>query len=54
MQYTFSTKNTGLISDIDVLADRTGNSRSQMIAVLLQQAIKERNRKKLAKEKIHT
>ena len=46
MQYTFSTQDKNLIEEIDKLAERTGNSRSQMIDLLLHAAVKERNRKK--------
>jgi metal-responsive CopG/Arc/MetJ family transcriptional regulator len=53
MQITFtcSKDQFSLIEEIDEIANRDGRSRSGMIVLLLQQAVKERNRKrKNAKE----
>jgi metal-responsive CopG/Arc/MetJ family transcriptional regulator len=53
MQITFtcSKDQLPLIEEIDEIANRDGRSRSGMIVLLLQQAVKERNRKrKNAKE----
>jgi metal-responsive CopG/Arc/MetJ family transcriptional regulator len=44
-QYTFSTE-PEFIKEIDAIADRENRSRSEVIVLLLRQAIKERNRKR--------
>lgn len=54
-QESFTPSDTQLMVDIDELRAKNNNiSRSKMIDILLHQAVKERNRKKLAKEKSHT
>ena len=50
--FTCTEKDLELITSIDELADRDGRSRSGMIVLLLQQAVKERTRKRNAK-KVH-
>ena len=50
--FTCNEKDLELITSIDELADRDGRSRSGMIVLLLQQAVKERTRKRNAK-KVH-
>jgi metal-responsive CopG/Arc/MetJ family transcriptional regulator len=47
-QYTFSSKQE-LILQIDQIAKNTNRSRSETIVILLQQSVKERNRKRNAK-----
>jgi metal-responsive CopG/Arc/MetJ family transcriptional regulator len=47
-QYTFSSEQE-LILQIDQIAKNTNRSRSETIVILLQQAVKERNRKRNAK-----
>lgn len=48
-QYTFSTTEN-IIAQVDELANRDKRSRSVMIDILLQLAIKEKNRKRNAKK----
>lgn len=50
--FTCNQKDLDLISTIDELADKDDRSRSGMIVLLLQQAVKERLRKRNAK-KVH-
>jgi len=50
--FTCSRKDLELIDSIDGIAEKDGRSRSAMIVLLLQQAVKEKNRKKNAK-KLH-
>jgi metal-responsive CopG/Arc/MetJ family transcriptional regulator len=44
--FTCNERDMKLIADIDELADRDDRSRSGMIVLLLQNAVKERNRKR--------
>lgn len=53
-QEHFTPSDDQLVSDILEIANKERRSKSEMIDILLHQAVKERNRKKLAKEKIHT
>lgn len=53
-QYSFSTQNDVLIKEIDSLSSKESRSRSEMIELLLTQAVKERFRKKNAKQKNNT
>lgn len=50
--FTCNTKDLPLINEVDLLADKENRSRSGMIVILLQSAIKERNRKKVKKKEI--
>jgi metal-responsive CopG/Arc/MetJ family transcriptional regulator len=50
--FTCNERDMELISEIDELANKDDRSRSGMIVLLLQQAVKERNRKRNAK-KLH-
>lgn len=51
--FTCNEKDFGLILDIDQLADRDDRSRSAMIVLLLQSAVKERYRKR-KNAKVHS
>lgn len=48
-QYTFSTEEN-VIKQVDELANKDLRSRSEMIAILLQLAVKEKTRKRNAKK----
>jgi len=50
--FTCNTKDLGLITEVDELADKENRSRSGMIVLLLQAAVKERLRKRNGK-KLH-
>ncbi len=50
--FTCSQKDLDLIAEVDNLADKESRSRSGMIVLLLQAAVKERNRKKVKKKEI--
>ncbi len=50
-QYTFSSI-PEFIEEIDAIAKKERRSRSEIIDMLLRQAIKERNRKKVKKKEI--
>ncbi len=48
-QYTFSSEEQ-LIRQVDELAEKDNRSRSEMISILLQVAVKEKTRKRIAKK----
>lgn len=50
--FTCNEKDMLLISEIDELADKESRSRSGMIVILLQAAVKERNRKRTKKKEL--